>query len=1020
MNLPTVFENCEPREDVLKGTLAEADFAADLAKVIRGIASDDYQKPERFFANTYPTQGLKNLLRNVMARLSGDSSAAAAIFRLDTSYGGGKTHGLIALTNAAHGMKGVANISEFVDPKFVPTGKIRIAAFDGENADPANGRNMGEGVLAHTPWGELAYSLAGKAGYDRVRKSDESHTAPGAETLAELFGGKPSLILLDELSVYLRKARQLHGTAAGEQLSAFLTSLFKAVESNPRVSLVYTLAIGKEGKASDAYSSENQFIADKMAEAESISARKATLLNPTEDHETVHVLLRRLFAKIDATKAAPVIDAYRSLWLANKDVLARDANHPETSEAFRASYPFHPEVLETLTTKTATLANFQRVRGMLRLLARTIAQLWQTRPAGATAIHLHHVDLAFEPIRQEIFTKLGRTEFIPAVNHDIAGGAKKPLAVELDEKHYAGLAPYTTYTARTVFIHSLAFNDQLKGLSAERLRFSTVGPAYDLSFIDAAWKRFRDESAYLDDRPGVPLRFLAEANLTQVIRREETNVDSAQARADLNDRIKTIFGGTTGSVFEMVPFPAAPGEVDDDLGNGRPRLAVMAYDGVSVGATVDAVPELITRIFERKGTDGVGLRSLRNHLVFVVADETRTDEMRKKTVRRLALAELIKPGRIDELADHQQRKVRELEQKSEMEVATAIQQCYRHVFYPSRQRLPGSPVDMAHAAVDIHTASEKPGSGQQQIVRTLRESANQKLRLSEDPPESPGYIRDRTPLKKGQISTAALRDEFRKDPALSIHAHDSVLIRAITQGIQQGDYVYRRGELLCGPGDPMASIIIDEQSFVFTMQFAKEKGIWPRPAPTPTTPTTGGETGGTVYPPGTTGGGLTAHEGGPPAPTPPPPPPPGAITAEGVLKAALTELWEKARKAKFAQVQVLSVRLFDATDAFRMLGSVNAEKGCAKKVKLSGGYVTQEGGEMQLEFTGAPGDAMPVKDFLVPQLNAARERDVQATFILTFNPGLPLAGDAAEKLSERLAKFASGAAYVSATAEASA
>jgi predicted AAA+ superfamily ATPase len=328
---------------------------------------------------------LKNLLRNVLARLTGDSSAAAAIFRLDTSYGGGKTHGLIALTHAANGMKGVANIAEFIDPKFVPTGTIRIAAFDGENADPANGRSMGDGILAHTPWGELAYSLARKPGYERVRKSDESHTAPGAETLAELFGGEPSLILLDELSIYLRKAHNLHGTAAGEQLSAFLSSLFKAVESSPRVSLVYTLAIGKEGKSGDAYSTENQFIADKMAEAESISARKATLLNPTEDHETVHVLLRRLFAKIDTTKAQPVIDAYRSLWLANKGVLPPDATHPDTIEELRTSYPFHPEVLETLTTKTATLANFQRVRGMLRLLARTIAQLWQTRPAGTTA-----------------------------------------------------------------------------------------------------------------------------------------------------------------------------------------------------------------------------------------------------------------------------------------------------------------------------------------------------------------------------------------------------------------------------------------------------------------------------------------------------------------------------------------------------------------------------------------------------------------------------------------------------------
>src|ERR1035441_2938030 len=112
MSLPTVFDTCDPREDVLKGTIAEADFAADLAKVIRGIASDDYQKPDRFFASTFPTQGLKNLLRHVMGRLTGDSTAAAAIFRLDTSYGGGKTHGLIALTHAANGMKGVANVAE--------------------------------------------------------------------------------------------------------------------------------------------------------------------------------------------------------------------------------------------------------------------------------------------------------------------------------------------------------------------------------------------------------------------------------------------------------------------------------------------------------------------------------------------------------------------------------------------------------------------------------------------------------------------------------------------------------------------------------------------------------------------------------------------------------------------------------------------------------------------------------------------------------------------------------------------
>ncbi len=474
MSIPNIFDTCIPRADVLDSTIAEADFAADLAKVIRNEGSLDYSDPVRFFSQTYPTIGLRNLLQNVLARLTGDPSATAAIFRLDTSYGGGKTHGLIALAHAARGMKGVKNVSEFIESKLIPKGTVRIAAFDGENADPANGRNMGGGVLAHRPWGELAYTLAGKAGYDRVRKSDETHTAPGAETLAELFGGEPCLILLDELSVYLRKVANLPG--ARDQLSAFLTSLFKAVESSPRVALVYTLAIGKEGKTGDAYSTENQFIADKMAEAESISARKATLLNPTEDHETVHVLLRRLFDKVDTAKAAPVIEAYRALWQSNKEALPPDATHPETLDALGASYPLHPELLETLKNKTATLANFQRVRGMLRLLARTIAQLWKNKPGDATAIHLHHIDLGCEPIRQEIFTKLGRTEFIPAVNHDIAGGTKKALAQELDAETYKGLAPYGTYVGRTIFLHSLAFNDPLKGLTPEELRFSILGP----------------------------------------------------------------------------------------------------------------------------------------------------------------------------------------------------------------------------------------------------------------------------------------------------------------------------------------------------------------------------------------------------------------------------------------------------------------------------------------------------------------------------------------------------------------
>ena len=164
MPLPTIFEACRPRSDVLRGSVTEADFAADLAQVILDQGSKEYTDPKRFFANTYPTRGLKALLANVCGRLTGSGDEVAAIFRLDTSYGGGKTHGLIALTHAARGMQGVPNVAEFLDPKLIPQGNVRIAAFDGENADPANGRTMGGRHTGAHPLGRDCVRAGRQAG----------------------------------------------------------------------------------------------------------------------------------------------------------------------------------------------------------------------------------------------------------------------------------------------------------------------------------------------------------------------------------------------------------------------------------------------------------------------------------------------------------------------------------------------------------------------------------------------------------------------------------------------------------------------------------------------------------------------------------------------------------------------------------------------------------------------------------------------------------------------------------------
>lgn len=984
--LSNLFDACEPRADVLQGTVRESDYAADLSQVLRGDAPAEYKDPAQFFANTYPTKGLRNVLRLVAARVMGRPEQIGAVFRLDTQFGGGKTHTLIALAHAMNGLHAVAQADEFLAPELRPTELVRIAAFDGENADPANGRKLGS-IHAHTPWGELAYALAGEAGYRRVEASDTSGVAPGADTLRELIGSAPALILIDELAPYLRKVSALRQQTAGEQLSAFLTSLFKAVESSPRAALVFTLALGRDGIARDAYSGENQSIASFLAEADSVVARKASVIDPTEDDETVKVICRRLFARVDEVKARAIVAAYKQAWDANREALPAAPADDHRAEEFIAGYPLHPELIDLLTQKTATLGSFQRVRGMLRLLARTVARLWKDRPADAYAVHTHHIDLGFEPIRTEIVTRLNQPAFDPALRAEIATVDGQPaLAQQFDRSHYAGLPAYGSYVARTVFMHTLAFNDTLRGLSNEQLRYAVLGPKTDIAYIDDARKRFVADSAYLDDRPGVPLRFLAEANLTQIIRRQETNVDPGQARSELNDYLRELFKGTN---LNLVPFASGPHDVPDDDGSGRPYLVLLGFEAANVAGDAVGVELLVEKIYSHKG-NGTDFRHNRNNLVFLVSDGAGIGNMRARMLRRIALRELRRSDKLEDLADYQVAKLAELERTSEQQLAVAVQQCYRHVFYPSKNRLDGAGCDLAHTVIDIQTASERPGDGQKQVITQLQSAG--KLRLASDQPDSPVYVRDRTPLRKGQITTAALRAEFRQDVSLPMLVGDDVFIKGVRSGIDLGEYVYQSGDLVRGKGDPIAEIRIDEQSFVLTAAHAREYNIWPRPAPTPPVlPATG--------------------------PTPSPASPPKArhdaeLQAEDALKAALARVFEKAQQGHVKSLVGLTLRVFDKGDALKMFALVNSVPNADRRVEFTADYETKSGASASISYHGIVDDALPLKDLLDTQFRSASDADGEFTFLLRFEPPLAVHADSLQKLTERLARVVNPAVHL--------
>jgi hypothetical protein len=1002
-----LFELCFPRDEILQGNIQESDFAADLAQVINGSASKEYRDANLFFKNTHPTRGLQTLLKTVCQRLS--DQRGTAVLRLDTQYGGGKTHSLIALTHAASGMQGVENVEEFIDRSLIPQEKVLIAAFDGENADPVNGRPLGNGLRAYTPWGELAYGLAGVSGYDIVRQSDHERVAPGADTLRELFGDRPVLILLDELSIYLRKIK---GRKEQEQLTPFLTGLFKAVSSSPKACVVFTLAIGKEGKAKDAYAQENEFVAEKLDEAVKVAGRVATLLNPTTEQETVQVLRRRLFKHIDNHASQEVIDAYQQLWINHRQDLPTEKLNSDQMEQFKLGFPFHPALMSLLTDKLSTLSTFQRVRGMLRLLTRAIADLWEQKPNNTYAIHLHHINPGYIPIRDEINTKLELGRFDPVIENDVASSNKKTaLSEQIDSRYYAGLAFYTSFVARNILWHSFAFNDALQGIDEANLRYSILAPTLETGFINDARQKFIKDSAYLDDRPVAPLRFLTEVNLFQLIRRQTEFVDLTESRVQLQDRIRQIFDGKT---FNLILFPQGPYEVSDDVGNGKPSLVLLSYDAVSVPGDINRIPDLVERMYSFQGSNE-DFRHFKNNLVFLIADDSKREDMKDKVKYRLALESMRSPDKLKQLPEHQQDKVKELYQRSEQEIAVLIQQCYRHLFYPSPSKLEGANVNLAHATIDIPVASQRPGDGQQQVIQTLIN--NKRLIPADADPPNPPAVRDATTLKKGQITTAELRSEFRKNIRLSIMIGDDPFIRMIRDGVQKNLFVYKYGDLMFGPGDPFAEIKIDEQAFVYTLDYATEIGIWPRqPKPTPPPPLTNSTESiwETDQPSSSTVSDSTKS-------TPYQPHISETKTKtfkhEAPLRQALTQIWEDSRNMGVKKISRMSLRVFDSGDAFKLMGAIARVTSGEITVQLEASYETQNNSNLEMEFQGAIADMGPIKDFLQSQFRASAENSLDTTFKISYAEGLSLTGDEPEKFTEQLSKFATGTALVEACAE---
>lgn len=117
------------------------------------------------------------------------------------------------------------------------------------------------------------------------------------------------------------------------------------------------------------------------------------------------------------------------------------------------------------------------------------------------------------------------------------------------------------------------------------------------------------------------------------------------------------------------------------------------------------------------------------------------------------------------------------------------------------------------------------------------------------------------------------------------------------------------------------------------------------------------------------------------------------------------------------QIDKVTVRLFEAGDAFKLVPVVATIQGSKRTIEMEGAYETKDKSTMEFKFVGSPTDATTIKSYLEPQFRAADDNNLSTVLMFEFEGGLALTGDASEKFSERLTRFASAAAHVEATAE---
>ncbi|MEA3412895.1 MAG: DUF499 domain-containing protein [Pseudomonadota bacterium] len=710
MSLKPWREIAKPHRDVLEGTFKQSEFAADISQVASGIAPDEYQDAEQFFARTFITEGMRLLLISVARRLAGQGGDP--VIQLQTSFGGGKTHTLLAVYHLAGRGVGTDRL-EGIPPILDEAGitqlpQARVAVLDGIRLSPSQPLRH-DGQPVNSLWGELAWQLRGRAGYDKVARADADGTSPGKEALVELLReAAPCVVLIDELLAFVRQFEAGKQYPAGTYDSniSFIQALTEAMKAVPNAILLASLPEsdleigGERGRGA-------------LNALEKFFGRVESVWKPVATEEAFEIVRRRLFDTVgDSSELDAVCARFSDYYRQHADKLPPESGASHYRDRLRRSYPIHPEIFDRLYEDWSTLDKFQRTRGVLQYMAIVIHRLWNSDNRDAL-IMPGSIPLDDSNVRNKSIHYLPQG-WEPVIEKEIDGPRSEPADIDGRETRFGGVQA-ARRAARTIFLGSAPSSpDQtIRGIKVDRILLGTVQPGQTVGVFEDVLRRLRDLLHYLysdQDR----FWFDTKPNLRREMESRKQNLSEQDDLLPLlKTRVSRVFGRNHDFAGIHIFTPSA--DVPDEYGAG-PRLVVLppraAYSRGGDGEAVRMAEEVLRNRGDQP-------RQKQNRLIFLAPDSDAVGRLKDQARTFLAWTSILEDFESDRLVyqSNQLAEVKRAVEGAGQTLGQLVRETCKWLICPVEEFVRGKPV-LRWEAVTVSPATP---SLVQEIENRLRE-----------------------------------------------------------------------------------------------------------------------------------------------------------------------------------------------------------------------------------------------------------------------------------------------------------